>query len=245
MHIISKFKDYYDGANNSIGIDRRLVYVRHTTDVAIPLENYESMSDLGRNNHWTPTNKIRKIDGRIVIDIHPILLGVAGKTYHGLRLGIVNHGSTLSKKIPDKYVYDWSEDFEKYYSEKALSGKGRGWRYYGSRSVRVLLKEFLAMEIPIDEYHRHQTPVLQIWDITTSNLRGTVGDLTKNPNLGKLNFATVLDPYTITQEIQMFVGGVLKSNENATVEIPNKNKIEQHGFDFKWSFRKHRDDPKV
>lgn len=56
-------------------------------------------------------------------------------------------------------------------------------------------------------------------------------------------FARAVDPYTLFQELSMFIGGVLPRNPNPMVEITDQNvKVAKHGFD-KWSFRKHKDDP--
>ena len=58
-----------------------------------------------------------------------------------------------------------------------------------------------------------------------------------NPNLKEFKFYKVIDSFQAFQEIQMFIGGVLGSNENEMIEIADKYKIKKHGFD-KWSFRK-------
>jgi hypothetical protein len=60
--------------------------------------------------------------------------------------------------------------------------------------------------------------------------------LTKNPNLDELKFQRVLDGHLLYQEINMFLGCIC-SPENNMVEISEKDRINQHGFD-KWSFRK-------
>ena len=36
----------------------------------------------------------------------------------------------------------------------------------------------------------------------------------------------------------MFISGVLGVGERPIVKISDKNKIIEHGFDYKWSFRK-------
>lgn len=62
--------------------------------------------------------------------------------------------------------------------------------------------------------------------------------------LKKFHFQKVIDPYTLNQELAMFVGGVLPRNPNPMVTIKDdKIKAGKHGFD-KWSFRRHKDDVK-
>jgi hypothetical protein len=46
-----------------------------------------------------------------------------------------------------------------------------------------------------------------------------------------------MDSFTAFQEISMFLGGVLGAGEKNIVEVEDKYKITQHGFN-KWSFRK-------
>lgn len=67
----------------------------------------------------------------------------------------------------------------------------------------------------------------------------------KDWSLKTWGFAKVVDPYTLFQELSMFIGGVLPRNPNPMVEITDTDvKVAKHGFD-KWSFRKHKNDPKV
>ena len=61
-----------------------------------------------------------------------------------------------------------------------------------------------------------------------------------NPHYNDYEFYKVFDSFTAFQEIQMFMGGVLGSGEKEIVEVADKYKIGQHGFD-KWSFRREPD----
>ena len=58
-----------------------------------------------------------------------------------------------------------------------------------------------------------------------------------NPILKEFEFYKVVDAFTAFTELQMFIGGVLGVGEKEIVEIEDKYKIGQHGFD-KWSFRR-------
>ena len=61
-------------------------------------------------------------------------------------------------------------------------------------------------------------------------------------SLKDYGFPKAIDPYTLFQEISMFVGGVIPRNPNPMVEITDDTvKLAKHGFD-KWTFRRHRDD---
>lgn len=61
--------------------------------------------------------------------------------------------------------------------------------------------------------------------------------ITVNPCIKDLKFYKVMDPYLCFQEVDSYICGKLAFPQNAMVEIEDKYRIEQHGFD-KHSFRK-------
>lgn len=58
-----------------------------------------------------------------------------------------------------------------------------------------------------------------------------------NPCLKRVEFFRCKDAYTVYQELDMFISGVLGEPGVPMVEITDKDRIKQHGFD-EWSFRK-------
>jgi hypothetical protein len=64
-----------------------------------------------------------------------------------------------------------------------------------------------------------------------------------NPILKDYEFYKIIDTFTAFQEISMFLGGVLGRGEKEIIEVDDKYKIKQHGFD-KWSFRKEPENKK-
>jgi len=58
----------------------------------------------------------------------------------------------------------------------------------------------------------------------------------KNPILRDISFQKILDPYTIYQEISMFIDGILPRQNLDTTELSDETKIAKRGYD-KWSFR--------
>lgn len=60
-----------------------------------------------------------------------------------------------------------------------------------------------------------------------------------NPCLKDIDFMRIKDPYTCFQEIFMYKSGVLGNPEKDIIEISDKDKIKQHGFDNK-SFKKEK-----
>jgi hypothetical protein len=60
-----------------------------------------------------------------------------------------------------------------------------------------------------------------------------------NPMLKDYEFYRVFDTYQTFQEISMFLGGVLGTNEDGGNVVDDKHRFSQRGFD-KWSFRKEK-----
>ncbi len=58
------------------------------------------------------------------------------------------------------------------------------------------------------------------------------------PKLSDYEFYKQFDGHQAYQEIEMFIGNFLKLKENPMIELTDKDKLLQHGFDPKYGFRK-------
>jgi len=86
----------------------------------------------------------------------------------------------------------------------------------------------------IDEIHiKYNSPIIIIGKF---NWNSPVA-MKVNGCLSEYDFARVVEPYVMFQEIEMYLGGVLCSKENGDISISDKDRIKQHGFDDA-SFRK-------
>ncbi len=63
------------------------------------------------------------------------------------------------------------------------------------------------------------------------------GSLILNPRLQEFGFMKVKETFSAFQDLQSYVGGVLQTEEAETLEISEIDRLKQHGFDEKWSFR--------
>jgi hypothetical protein len=62
-----------------------------------------------------------------------------------------------------------------------------------------------------------------------------------NPVLKKYKFYKIFDAFHAFQELAMFVSGVLGGTSPPMIEIEDKIRLEEHGFDSKTSFRKEKE----
>jgi len=242
MLVISKYKDYYDGAVG-MGIDKTIVYERKTRQEHIPKELDNLFDRYGNYSFY------KKYIGNVQRDKYNtrlIHLGFCGKIYVGL---------VISKEVSDGYneikmVHKILWDRNKI--RTILIKEIKKIKYSWFRNQKSELELFNNYLVKIDAYdstkwfRKFNTPIFvvgvpPIEDIDNwkekFNVNDDDGKLYVNPILKDYQFAKVFDPYTAFQEIQMYVSGVLGVNKDGT-EFPatEKEKVAQHGMN-KWSFR--------
>ena len=239
MRIISKFHDYYDSAM-AHGQDQSVVFTRHTT----PLEVTKEMSarfSMGQV-FFVRGNKKHKM---LMSHVH---VAFCGKTYRAIEVKIFDsdesenvHTFDATKTSDVKYCYDVEtlrEFLAGYKFEINLS------EYSWQREIEPGIKAWLEKQgtdensewlienkIAIMIYYGHAA-----WRGGRFQIR-PVDEAVQNPFLKDVEFYKVLDSFTAYQELDMFISGTLPQSTAMPIEISDKDKIPQHGFD-KWSFRK-------
>ena len=244
--------DYYDSAL-AYGRDTDLIFVREPKiipDTNCPLfKGYPHAIIKGRS-YWGSDKKFQIKEGNhfVTLELHTINCYVAGKHYGAIKVktefdpkhreifwnydAFVNWLASIGKEVasPSKR-YKWEKDSpekDAFTSLKAFFTPMPA----TTEQLDWLIDNRVVTAICYDKYLRNYTYVLD-WHCNSTE-RGYA--------LKDIDFARAMDPFTLFQEISMFVGGVLPRNPNPMVEIVDQVvKAEKHGFD-KWSFRKHKDD---
>ena len=242
MYIISKNKDYYDGVVGSVGMDKTLVYERTTTDMT---ENMLKEFKHSRNGGWRNADrenpflnigyadidrkKTKKYTGK-----NFFIIGFCGKLYLGWKLYYKVNGWDLEtgeeKEFTNTDIVYGYENVKKFIRESY-------WR--GNLQDDI---NYVTSYDPIEMFRELKTPVF-VHDTDAEIRRGEYGiiksnsNLIVNPVLKEYEFYKVVDAFAAFQEISMFIGGVLGIGEKEMIEVEDKYKIGQHGFD-KWSFRR-------
>lgn len=218
MLIISSFKDYYDPVAAQY-LDKSIVYKREEKDdnilptVFIALYREFSIPHVKNNKLSTYENIFA--------------IGFCGKLHLGVRFV-----QTDTKR-------SYSEEQTVYGSNiiDNIIRLGDNSKNYKFKQKLSKCKDFIQrthLKDVNDVHIKLNTPVFYV------RISYGLGDqkFKANPCLKDYNFQSHIDPFTAFQEIQSYISGVLGTNENNTVEISNKDKILQAGFDLKTSFRK-------
>jgi len=238
MYIISKKKDYYDGVVGTMGVDKTIVYER--TPV-IDDDRFKFPKPFTAIRGWndrdrTPFSNIRSgypVKRESMYDSgSAFIVGFCGKLYLGWKFYL--------EVLKDKHILSYPElrtsitydvEFIKKHLEKT------SWRGKLIDDIN-----YISSYNPMDLFRQLNVPIF-IYDsdydrkfLGTYTRKGNEVFIT-NPPLKDYEFYKVQDSFAAFQEIQTFMGGVLGTGEKEIVEIEDKYKISQHGFDNK-SFRR-------
>lgn len=256
MRIVSKFNDYYDSVMGH-GQDLGTVYVRTPKEIT----DIDLLKDLSETRDWRVHGRGR---GRLEIKLprpkvpHEVRLNgdskysslrfgteivlFCGKVYRGIRIEaihqrpIVVEGGWHSSET--EYFYSYADLEEFLHSCGKLVKDIYRSNFSGSdlSSVREL-ESFLSKQgtSEVEESlikHRIVT-ARYVW----TNFERREWIWQQDESLKSVKFFKVKDPYTAFQELDMYISGVLGQQGKETINISDKDRIYQHGFDG-YSFRK-------
>jgi hypothetical protein len=229
MYIIAKKKDYYDGVVGSVGMDKTIVYERvidEITDNKVMPKPFKH----GRYT-WSEDNPFLSVcradidhkKTKKYSDARGFIVGFCGKLYLGWKLMYkVKEWDDELREHREVTKTDIIYGYEK--AKKYL--KADYWRSNLDDSVK-----YIESYDPIDLFRTQKTPIFVFDTERKENV------FIRNPNLKEFEFYKVFDSFSAFVGVQNFISGVLGCGEKEIVEVEDKYKIAQHGFD-KWSFRK-------
>jgi hypothetical protein len=235
--ILSKNKDYYDGVVGTMGVDKTLVYERteieieEKTEFPEPFKYNKRKFYIENKSNFIILNNF-DTNSKKYFSNSFFLVGFCGKHYLGWKM-------FYKKKEFDGSVNQYV-DIVKYdiiygYENVKKHLKDNRWDKNLYDSVQHVLKYD-----PINTFRTINSPIF-VYDggigIKHKDWNNRKSKFVINPILKEYEFYKEVDAFTAFQEVQMFLGGVLGTGEKEIVQVDDKYKIPQHGFD-KWSFRR-------
>ena len=229
MYIIAKNKDYYDGVVGSVGIDKTIVYERVIDEITDNVKMPEPFKH-GRYS-WSDKNPflsvchvdINKKKTKKYDDAKGFIVGFCGKLYLGWRL--YYKVKVWSDEANEKVDVTKSDIIYGYENAKKYL-KTDYWRANLDDSIKYVMDYD-----PIELFRGNKSPIFVFDTERKDNV------LIINANLKEYDFCKEIDAFTAFVEVQNFISGVLGIGEKELIEVEDKYKIGQHGFD-KWSFRR-------
>ncbi len=228
MKIISNYKDYYD-SSQKYGIDKSILYIRKEEIIKLKEKDVKLPQGM----------KIEKLDD--TLEKGKGIIGFCGKLYPYYIFGILNkiylnNIKDLNNFVKKKYN---KKEIEKFYlkdlEEKRYSIYRKKWfntNYFTYNMVESYFTKYTGIKDTTDFFNKYKVPIFKIEMVANDYY-----ELTLNPNLKKLNFMKIMNPFITYQEIEMFISGVIGIKNPQLIDISNEDMIKKKGFD-KWSFRK-------
>ncbi len=239
-------RDYYD-SGMAYGHDQSCLFVRSRDQfldtkvvskagINIPAFDFhfvvaQKRSDVRFNTYQRTINHTTKTGCVVTYLFVPVCAIICAKMYRGFKV----------RGRPDEEVYEevyfWNEEsFTKWVAEFGIGvvNKPYSWmnsltlaEYFDHKDLGRSVRDWLIdHKISILTYN----PTPWIFDKAQWRVNGD--------DLKEMQFFKVIDPVSLFQNIEMWVGGILPSSGNPMVEITDNNiKVAKHGFD-KYSFRK-------
>lgn len=187
----------------------------------------------------------QKIKKNTTMTFIPVVVVFCGKTYRGMKcrrttkLSVVQVPSYgVETEVKVFYNYKEMEEYLALYEMKMPEEKRYYWQTdYTNEKLKTFLDSQGTSEL--SEYcitNRFVTLTLNVgFDVyDPSNSRRF---WTANGQLSDTQFYKIFDPYMAYQELDMFISGTLPQSTAMPIQIEDKYRIAQHGFD-KHSFRK-------
>lgn len=236
MRIVSKFKDYYDNAQDYTDQDESLVYPRNTVVVERGL----------RDRTWpSPINEVEgfirysaSLDNRyqakfdLLIVKEGFCVIFCGKMYPMVVVEVHEKRPLLYSPVVSHRECFYSMDaLDKFMAKQSDKNQ----ECYKVTRPYLEKKYFIKLESKkIEDWCvRHKIPIALLSDPWSVTLSSTC---LLHPKLSDYNFQRVFSAPQAFQEISMFLGNIA-APDNVPVTVSDKDRIQQHGFD-KWSFRK-------
>lgn len=225
--IDKKRKDYYDGVVGTTGIDKTIVFNRILNEIndekKFPKLFQRSggwKDKLQLNQRFSYNKKSTKYNNAT-----HFIIGFCGKLYLGFKMYYTKQNNSPHNEILIDFTYDVNE-FKTHFNQRFSFVNFDEFVEYVSNYDTIDIHRELNTPIFLLDMNYFNSPIYEHKHFII------------NPTLKNYHFYKVFDTFTTFQEIQMYISGVLGVGENPMIEISDKNKITQHGFDSKWSFRK-------
>lgn len=231
MYIISKYKDYYDNIAGQKGIDKSIIFDRHTEDFAFVTRNKKSSGwgydDFPTYGHMSQFN-VKLENKRFSL----YLVGFCGKIHIVADvMSVVVAEISYYKNL--KVVHHQLYGLENIKQEICNFYKNPNYFHKNIDSDLENLIRLSKDPKTLELFYKYKTPYFVLYSD-----RGKERNLIINNVLKDIEFYKIMDPFMAFQEIEMYISGVIGVDKIPYVEVADKYKIISHGFDYKFSFRK-------
>ena len=231
MKIVSKFRDYYD-SGMGYGMDNSRIFMREESTIAgsLPI-TYKKRTALDDVFGVCPNINLGNSQDSFSAYISSFGIVFAGKFYPGVE---------VKKHYLDEANQFYSLESLLRHVEKVglvdmIKKKESSWEKTTPLDDLKLLFNLSGSDLVRDWAIQNKIAIVTDWTVHLPHRPNKC--LMLNPNLKNLQFQKLFDPITAYQELDMWICGVL-TEPDLPNPVPDIQKVANHGFDVKTSFRK-------
>jgi len=245
MRVISNFSDYYDGVlayghdDRDVVFNRReaVIYQEPLTGKALWYGDhkfspeYRKLEKLFSN---TCIHAMNYLKGNRIARFEIVTILLAGKAYGGIRVKISSMLETFDETFYDEEaLFKFLEKHEVDVKDRNET-MSRAWKRWNDPCMRTPREHLKLRGVDFSDVAlTMKAPIIVV--IEKEYREGNCAYA--NCRLEDYKFYRIMDAYTVFQEIDMFISGIMAPEGRPMVQIEDKYKILEHGFD-KHSFRK-------
>lgn len=225
MRILGKQHDFYDSVL-AYGTDsKRVVFMRELQEFKSEQVPAIALARVNGLSHPRRTNNLE-------MDFTCVTVGLCGKIYRGININVVprmyNDGGFARL---NKTVYDFNS-FMAIVKEHEVELSTARYKWQKLPEIEDQIKAYFAAQGTNEWEDFMVTNKL----VTLTNGMPYSSIYQGNGTLKQYEFYRVLDAFQTYQEIDMYVSGTLTTPDAPMIELTEKDRVAQHGFD-KYSFR--------
>jgi len=224
MRIYSSFRDYYDVVNTTYNKEDTTIFTRETSTSKLKYPfDYKSW-----RSGIMPAIKDRSSFERGSIEIANCFFLVAGRLYPQIVIHSKDSKSFHYSASSVKQELTRLKAYDSIFNDRTI--------YHGTKwkEVESLFSVYTGSEMLMDFAIEHKIVIGYDAEYDKFNHNRF---LVINPRLHDYGFEKTLDPYTIYQELEMFLSNALVNVDSPQTNQSSEEKILSHGFDLKTSFR--------
>lgn len=231
MRIISKFHDYYDNAM-AFGQDESVVYARERlefdarmpSDARIAQLKERLLKSVERRYEMIPVSYHGKY-GQMIVTLGAVVF--CAKTYLLARAQFIPTGSLAKSPASSDHCFYSAQALLEHMVSHGINVDEKRYKVDTSVEKRITRRFAAVAQSDPQWFIENKVSVALLMD----------GKVVINPVLKDIEFYKVFDPYGAYQELDMWISGTLAWPQNFMIEVSDKDRINQHGFDPVYGFR--------
>lgn len=232
MRIVSDFHDYYDGIQ-SYGQDLSVIYTRKTQEFNVTDKPPKIIKDIYEaicpKTLYSFSLGLNSFPSTIFTKTHEltftkVYILFCGNVHSGVKCTRMKKGG-YEKETEFIYNVDAMFEYLRYFGVN-LNEKTSRW---AKKTFEKAFNDVFSKKIHVD---REWCIVNKITNVVIIGNKVIVDKPLKN-----VDFYRVKDSYTCYQELDMWLSGTLSYPQNFMIDIEDKYKVLEHGFDPKYGFR--------